>query len=346
MAAAAVPPIPQLQPAVAVTVDLVAIDRPIELLANERLVAATPFLPWTTAPAGAAGVPAAVRLSQFRAIRTFTRRCTLSQAAGDFAAFQQVECMMFGLNGAFWSRLLTTLRDATLFDQGPFLTWPHFLQHYRQLDISALDLSIQQADLELGESWETPAVQGNLAPQGRGRGRGQAAPPAPPPAPVPAVPGPADLEFLSMVTLDQNITVLASEPMGLWADLVCHLGPCATRGSRLAPISPIRTNALLLINALKMRLLGAAAGPTPHPLLAINVMDLLRDATLPMCLAPSSLSDVELRSELRDGLRYIRSDSERKAVEVSRIHLVGMRYDLILAICDATVVSPPTLCSC
>lgn len=215
MAAVALPPIQQPPPAIAVTIDAVAIDRPIELLANEQLVTATPFLPWTTAPAGAAGAPAAVRLSQFRAVRAFVRRCTLGQDAGDFAAFQQVECMMFGLNAAFWSRLLTVLRDARLFDQGPFLTWPQFLQCYRQLDVSTLDLSIHQADLEMGESWETPAVPVNLAPQGRGRGRGQAAPPALPPAPIPAVPGPADLEFLSLVTLDQNIAAIAK--MSLWA---------------------------------------------------------------------------------------------------------------------------------
>lgn len=235
--------------------------------------------------------------------------------------------MMFGLNAAFWSRLLTALRDAHLFQHGPFLTWAHFIQSYSQLDLSNLDTTVHQGDLDLGESWETPAVQGGPAPQGRGRGRG--APQAPPIAPAPAVPGPADLEFLSLLTLDQGEAMVATEPLGLWADLICHLGPCATRVSRLAPLAPIRTNALLMINALKLRLLGTATGQTPHPLLAINVMDLLRDATLPLCLAPPSLSDAELRSELRDGLRYIRSDSERRAVEISRIHLVGARCDTL-----------------
>lgn len=321
MAAAAVPLAAQPPPAVAVTIDAVAPDRALELLASEKLVTDTPFLPWTPAPAGAAGAPAHVRLSQFRAVRAFARRCTLGQDAGDHAFFQTVSCMMFGLNAAFWSRLLTSLRNAHLFEKGPFLTWAQFLQNYSQLDLSALDMNIHQADLEVGETWDTPAVPVPLAPQARGR----AAVAAPPPAPIPAAPGPAELEFLSLITLDQIDMAMATEPLGLWADLICHLGPCATRASRLTPISPIRTNSLLLINALKLRLLGATTGQTPHPLLAINVMDLLRDATLPLCLSPASLSDADLRSELRDGLRYIRSDSERKAVEISRIHLVGCR---------------------
>lgn len=330
MAAAIAHPVPPPQPAITVTIDRTMIDRPLVLQANEDLVAATPFLPWTNAPAGGAGAPARVMLSQFRAIRTFVRRCTLGHADGDHAAFQNASCMMFGLTDAFWGRLLTTLRDAQLLHSGPFLTWPQFLHSYRQLDLSQSDMEVHQADLDIGESWETPAIPGGPAhAAGRGRGRDRGAPPAPPVAPVPAVPGPADLEFLSMVTLDQSVTVLVTEPLGLWTDLICHLGPCSTRVSRLAPLAPVRTNALLMINALKMRLLGTATGETPHPLLAINVMDLMRDATLPLCLAPPSLSDSDLRSELRDGLRYIRSDSERKAVEVSRIHLVGARFDTL-----------------
>lgn len=323
MAAAAAPPALPAPPAIAVTVDTAAADRSIVLAASESLVAATPFLPWVPSPAGPAGAPATVRLAQFRAVRAFVRRCTLGQAAGDHAAFQLVECMMFGLTSAFWSRLLTALRDVQLFSRGPFLMWPQFVQSYRNCDLSAIDMCIHSGDLALGESWETPAIPAGPAPNAP---RGRAAPPALPAAPVPAVPGPADLEFLSMVTLDQSATALASEPLGLWADLICHLGPCATRASRLTQIAPVRTNALLMINALKLRLLGAATGQTPHPLLAINVMDLLRDATLPLCLAPPNLSDVEMRSELRDGLRYIRSEGERKAVEVSRIHFVGTRY--------------------
>lgn len=71
MAAAAALPAPLPQQAVAVTINQAMIDRPLVLPASEGLVAATPFLPWTNAPAVVAGAPAEVMLSQFRAIRAF-----------------------------------------------------------------------------------------------------------------------------------------------------------------------------------------------------------------------------------------------------------------------------------
>lgn len=334
MAAAAQPgvPAPQNLHIIAVTIDMAAADRPLQILANEKLVSAIPFVPWLPTPGAAAGAPATVQISQFRAAKAFLRRCSLGQTAADHAAFQTVNSLTFGLNEACWGRLLSALHNAHLFDSGPFLSWASFLKGYRNIDLTQIDLTIHHTDLDLGEPFDNPGAPAVAAVPGR---RGVPAIPAV--AAIPPQPGPPELLFLSMVTLDQLEGANATEPMGLWADLIGCLGPCHTDASRTASVSTVQINALLISRAISSRLLGPSGGQAPHPLLAINVLDLIRDAALPLCLVPAALSDSELRSELRDGLRYIRSDAERRAVEISRIDLIEARYSAA-SLCT---ISPP-----
>lgn len=144
------------------------------------------------------------------------------------------------------------------------------------------------------------------------------------------MPGPAELLFLSLVTMELITFDRMEEPLGLWADLIGALGSCLTRAVRTNPASSVQINAALLSRALTLHLFGTAApaAPSAH-LLAQNVMDFLKEMSLPFCLLPACLSDAELKAEFRDSLRYARSENERRAVEMTRVHLVGPRWVLL-----------------
>lgn len=105
------------------------------------------------------------------------------------------------------------------------------------------------------------------------------------------------------------------------------MGPCAERPTRANAASMVQTAAFLLRNALSLHLLGANAGGAPPSaqLLAISALEFLKNATLPPCLLPWGFSDAELRNEFRERLRFVRSDGDRQAVEISRINLVKYR---------------------
>lgn len=328
MAAAGAAVLPAANHIVAVTVDASGFDWQLELPATEKVVTSTPFLPWQAVVAGGGALgPATVRLSHFRAVKVFLRRCIFGSTPADVAALQALNCLTFSVNDAGWSRVLSTLHNAQLFDQGPFVSRSQFEAAYDLVDLSQCDMSIMAADLTMaGEDFDTPGVAAVAAVPAVPARRGVPAVAAVAAVPaVPAVPGPADLEFLSLLTLDQITPFTQDQPLGLFTELIGYLGPCHARATRLQAMSMVRTSAVLLAHALSARLLGSNGGMAPHSLLALNVMDLLKDAKLPICLASTHVTDADLRAELRDSLRYVRSDAERKAVEISRILFVGPR---------------------
>lgn len=57
----------------------------------------------------------------------------------------------------------------------------------------------------------------------------------------------------------------------------------------------------------------------------MNIGEFIKAASLPECILPTTFGDAELRAELRDSMRFVRSEADRRAVEVSRMHLIGYR---------------------
>lgn len=314
MAAVAPSGPPGAPAAITVTMDLTLNDWPLLMNATEQLVAATPFLRWVPVPAAGAGVQAQMRIPQYRAIKVFLRRCNLNSSAADQAVLSQVNCVEFGLTAACWGRLLTNISGTGIFLSGPYNTWPAFLSAYMALDLQNVDLTINAADLQLGESFDAPAIPAVPGIPGRAAARGRAAVPAVPPrAAVPAMPGPVELELLSLVTLGQIVGDQTEDALEVWADLVGALGPCYMRAARLQAASAIQIHAAMLHHALAVHLLGPGSNPSAQ-MLAQNVLDFLKEATLARCILPSGLSDSELKFEFRDRLR-----KERHSVSEIRV---------------------------
>lgn len=323
--AAAVLPRPALtHPA---DVDNTQSDYPLILRADEPLVNGTPFLHWQPCVGGAAGAPPRVSIPHSRAAKAFLRRCSVSANPVDAQALAAVNCFTFFLTAAAWSRVLDELVNANLLLGAPFLAWPSFLESLESLQLNNLGaLAIAAGDLDLGESFDTPANPGQPAVAARPARRGQQAAPAVPAVPAqPMIPGPANLNFLSLYTMDMAMLPASNSPMSVWVDLLGALNPGRTRASRDAPLALLSTSAVMMNHAVTLKLLGSAGGAASDALVAVNLTDMLTEMRLPRCLLPLTLNDAEIRAELRDSLRSARSDNERLAVEISRIQYTSLR---------------------
>lgn len=318
-------PVPSLLHPVAV--DNTQPDHPLVLQADEPLVIGTPFLNWQPQPGAVAGVPSRVSVPHSRASKAFLRRCFPSANPPDAQTLATVNCFTFFLNAAAWTRILNELLGSNLLNDAPFTAWPSFLQSLESIQpINPGVLAIAADDLDLGESFDTPAIAAQPAVEARAaRGRQPARPAAPAVPAQPAMPGPAQLNFLALYTMDMAMIHASASPMSVWVDLLGALNPGRTRASRDAPLALLPTSAVMINRAVALKLLGAAGGTAPDALVAFNLTDMLTEMRLPRCLAPLTLSEAEVRAELRDSLRAARSDSERLAVEISRIHYTAFR---------------------
>lgn len=324
MAAANVPAPSLTHPA---TINNTQSDHPLVLHADEPLVVGTPFLNWQSYPGAAVGAPPLMSVPHSRASKAFLRRCFPSADPLDVQAMSNVNCFTFFLTAAAWNRILNELIGANLLNGAPFLEWPSFLQSLESLQPHNLgSFAISAADLDLGESFDTPAIPAQPAVAARpARGRNPAVPAVPAVPAQPAVPGPANLNFLALYTMDMAMLPATASPMSVWVDLLGALNPGRTRASRDAPLALLPTSAVMVNHAVALKLLGAAGGVAPDALVAVNLTDMLKEMRLPRCLAPLTLNEAEMRAELRDSLRAARSDNERLAVEVSRIQYTAFR---------------------
>lgn len=303
-------------------------DHPLILHADEPLVIATPFLQWQACPPAAPGGPPRMSVPHSRAAKAFLRRSSLDMSPVNAQGFAAINCFEFFLNAAAWNRILDALLESNLLANAPFAAWATFLTHLEQLPLSQPNqFLLAMADIDQGDSFDTPAVQAQAAVPGVPRGRNQAAVAAIPAVPAqPAVPGPADIAFLSLVTIPNMLKTATSSPLGVWCDFVGSLSAGRTRASRLTPLANVRTAGAMLHSAVSARLIGAAAGLASDAVVAVNLPDILQEIQLPRCLLPFELGEADLRAELRDCVRAARSDADRQAVEVSRIHYTSLRY--------------------
>lgn len=302
-------------------------EHPLLLHSDEPLVAATPFLQWQPYPSAAPNGPPRVGVPHSRAAKVFLRLCSLEASDASAAGFAQTDCFTFFLSGGAWNRILNLLLQSNLLLGGPFVEWPAFLTRLEALPIADRGpLQIAYTDVDVGESFDTPEVpaQPEVAAVAARRGL-QARAAVPAVAAQPAVPGPAALTYLSMVTVDTMLSPSLARPLEDWCDLLGALGAGRTRASRLVRLATVNTSGLMLYSAVVAKLLGPGAGQAADPLVAVNLPDLFREIKLPRCLLPLELGESDVRAELRDGIRAVRSDLDRHAVEVARIHYTQFR---------------------
>lgn len=310
-----------------VAVDNAQPDHSLILQADEPLVAATPFLQWSPHPAAGQGQPPRMAIPHSRAVKVFLRRCSLSTAQADVQVLSTVNCFQFFLTSDAWERILGELLASNLLVGSPFNAWPNFLSSLEGLQIQQPgSLLLSAADMDLGESFDTPAIPAAAAQPARPARRGEPARPAIPAVDAqPAVPGPTHLAFLSIYTVDMAMMMASSTPLAVWGDLLGALNPGRTRASRLSRLSMAATAAVMIKNAVLVRLMGAADDQATNELVAVNLTDMLIEMRLSPYLMPLVLSEAEIRAELRDSLRAARTDNDRMAVEISRLHYTSIR---------------------
>ena len=161
--AAIPPPAGAVPPPVAVTLPggNATPDLDIHLDPTDLFVVACPCLGWDFhAPAGGAIGAGTASIPHYKAVRSFAARCTIGDNPANKAAAAQCSPVVFALDAAAWSLILTELRDSDLFEHGPFT-------RLRDLDDAIDGLMIQNpANLVLLpasylpglETFDTPAV--------------------------------------------------------------------------------------------------------------------------------------------------------------------------------------------
>ena len=146
-------------------------DSPVFLDAAEPLVLATAFLPWQSYPAAGA-IPARVSLPSWLMIRLWIKRSSLSSLPADLAVLAVVDVFEFGLIAVAWSRILTELVDSGLLNAT--------FSDPSTLDVAVEGLTIANpallvilaADLDRGESFDTPGAPGRAGVPARRAGPG------------------------------------------------------------------------------------------------------------------------------------------------------------------------------
>ena len=327
--AAIPPPAGAVPPPVAVTLPggNATPDLDIHLDPTDLFVVACPCLGWDFhAPAGGAIGAGTASIPHYKAVRSFAARCTIGDNPANKAAAAQCSPVVFALDAAAWSLILTELRDSDLFEHGPFT-------RLRDLDDAIDGLMIQNpANLVLLpasylpglETFDTPAVAAVAAIPGRGRGRGRGRGVPAVPA-VPAVPGPPELQFLNMTSLLKFFETADGNPMRAFTRLVGALGPCGTRAVRADMLSQVQTVASTIRPQI-----AKAGGFT---LSANPATQLREDAVLSstLCkyvsnayesLTPTLALDVAsaggFQSEIQDAFIFLTGTEENKSAVLSR----------------------------
>ena len=121
--AAVPPPAGAMPPPVAVTLPggNATPDHAIHLDPTDLFVVACPCLGWDFhAPAGGAIGAGTASIPHYKAVRSFAARCTIGDNPANKAAAAQCSPVVFALDAAAWSLILTELRDSDLFEHGPF----------------------------------------------------------------------------------------------------------------------------------------------------------------------------------------------------------------------------------
>ena len=288
-------------------------EDPVFFSQADPLVMATPFLLWR--PAAAMGGIAQVQLSQQELMAHFIGRCDRDGAdAPTLLAFNTRSPLVLAFEGAFWSRILTEYVASGLLSMS-FSDLPSFCDALSRLVIGTpANLLVLAPDIRVGEDFATPGVA--AVPGRAARGSRPAVPAVPA---IPATPGPAELEVLSLVTIEALREPGTPSPLLALARLMAVLGGVLTRASRDSPLCLAKMTMALLRPNLERRIFGAAGGAS-NAAVAFHLKAFLLEVNLPPMFASRSAKPNDALKDLSDAIRYsFGTDEDRIAVETARL---------------------------
>lgn len=268
---------------------------PVFLPAGDALVTATSFLPWEAAPPLVAGGAPRVSMPTHKMVKAWLTRCRVSRTPADQLAANQAHLLNVGFTAAFWSRILTLLRDAGVNGSADLHSPRELRSFIKGLAINPVTpLEVVAADWALGPAFVLPAGAGAAAQL-----RASLTP----------------VRFISLATIPR--LEAADDPAEPWT-IICELagafGAVLTQAARADEVGQLQI-AVASIRAYQSRV--TLDGP-----LALGLKTFMQSNRLPVQLRSDSVEAEVLSDDLLDGLRY---RTDKAAVEEKRIHLVAPR---------------------
>jgi len=304
---------------------------------DSSLVLSTPYLGWrpvdTVDPE-----PAKVSLTQRVLLYVFASRCTLANDAQSRHLFGNNNILTFALNGNAWARILNEYVRSGLLSE-PIAELPTLLKAVQALTFdNPNNLVILGNDLLRGEEFDRQRVEGSpavaarqAAPAARTRETRNSPRPSQAAEAVPVLPGdpaaqaipfeagPANLRFLTYLTLEVLYRPEASAPLAALSRLAWLAGDCLTRESRVSPICLPQLTVSVLRPNLERRVFSGVGGGNDAAI-AVQLPEFLLSLQLPAIWQIGALEPPRVLADLTDTIRYCFGTAEdRRAVETSRL---------------------------
>ena len=295
---------------------------------SSPLLEAAGFLGWTATPPSSDGAPR--KAASCAAAAPLLARCRLGAAGPQLPLHPTLLALCpltFALTGAAWSRVLTALGEAGLFE-APLSSSDHLLEALAALEIADLSpFEIGVGDLLPVESTAPQAaVAAQAAMQARRAGAGRGATPARP-ARV-AVPARSALHDEADLFLHATVGLLedpgATLPWKRLASVLRLLGACHRQDERNRASGDVRAAGRLLRQAIATRFSLSLENPVLVQHLG-EYMDELSDG-LPAALRDDPLAPRLCLNGLRDALEYREGGEAAQRVEERRFRNAAPRY--------------------
>ena len=299
----------------------------IFLPADDPFVLAYPCLRWDQ-HAAVGNVAAHASLPQYVFIRIFLLRHDIGPSSADLFVARTVGPLEASFRADAWSRWLTELAASGLLAAGPF-------HKIRDSDAAMTALSIANpgqltilaADYGLSETFDAPATV-PVAMSSRDQGLGTMAGTM---AGAPTVPGPANLKFLDLVSLERLYSPGDVSPLAAYCRLAGALGPCYTRAVRADVRSSVHLTAMILHTQVSKTVghsTPLALSPANNALLAHEMAPAILAAygALTDAFALDQLTVDGFRREMQDVFRFYQGTAvERTAVVTRRLCFIDDR---------------------
>ena len=256
---------------------------------EEKVITATPFLPWRERSDY-------MEIPVHLAILLFIPACPLCESSISSGAFDDTSALTFNLQASTWARVLSTLTEAGIFNET--LTDEHQLLSLMVAaahDLPKEAMTITDQDISKGESFDSDDSQ---AARRQRAGAAQAS------LAEQAQPGPADLRFIHLASIN-HLTTPSNLPLSPLTRLVGAMGPCLTRRARMHEMASVRIIAAIIRQGINLYLGASQGAGFADPVLAASLCEFLTQVMLHPKMQSTGISEAMLRTAMTDAIQYV-----------------------------------------